>query len=287
MEFSVLMSVYHKENPQRLQTALQSNISDQTLKPKQLVLVCDGPLNKMLDEVIEKYESAYPDIMKVCRLEKNGGLGKALKYGLEKCDYELVARSDSDDVCVPNRFELQISYMQEHPEVSASSGTIDEFSDDYTHPNRIKHMPLTHEELCQYAKRRNPLNHMATIFRKSDILEVGSYEHLQYLEDYYLWVKLIASGKRIGNMDELLVHACVGNGMVERRGDKRCIKSWKALGKYMVSNNLQSWLDYLISIAKITLWCYFPKKIRTFVYDNILRKKIDIAYQKFSHDALH
>lgn len=272
MDFSVLMAVYEKENPKHLQMALQSNISDQTLKPKQLVLVCDGPLNEMLDEVIEKYESAYPDVMKVCRLEKNSGLGEALEYGLEKCDYELVARSDSDDVCAPNRFEMQISYMQEHPEISAASGTIDEFSEDYTHPNRVKHMPLTHEELCQYAKMRNPLNHMATIFRKKDVLEVGSYEHLQYLEDYYLWVKLIAAGKRIGNIDELLVHACVGNGMVDRRGDKRYIKSWEKLGKYMVSTNLQSWFGYSICMARIVLWCYSPPQIRNFVYENVLRK---------------
>lgn len=274
MDFSVLMAVYHKESPQRLQMALQSNIVDQTLKPRQLVLVCDGPLNEMLDGVIEKYESTYPDIMKVYRLKNNGGLGQALKYGLEKCDYELVARSDSDDVCAPKRFELQISYMQEHPEVSASSGTIDEFCDDYTQPKRIKHLPLTYEELCKYARNRSPLNHMATIFRKSDILEVGSYEHLQYLEDYYLWVRLIASGKKIGNVDEVLVHACVGNGMVERRGDKRHIKSWKTLGKYMVANRLQSWFGYVFSIAKITLWCYFPPHIRTFVYNYILRNRI-------------
>ena len=272
MEFSVLMAVYQKEEPQCLQRALQSNITDQTLKPNQLVLVCDGPLNEKLDEVIEQYESTYPDIMKVCRLEKNGGLGQALKYGLEKCDYELVARSDSDDICVPNRFELQVAYMQEHPEISASSGTIDEFNEDYTRPNRIKHMPLTHEELCKYAKVRNPLNHMATIFRKSDILQVGSYEHLQYLEDYYLWVKLLASGKKIGNIEDLLVHAYIGNGMVERRGDKRHIQSWKKLGKYMVSNNLQTWFGYIMSIARITLWCYVPKTIRTLLYEKILRK---------------
>ena len=272
MEFSVLMSVYQKENPKRLEMALQSNISDQTLKPKQLVLVCDGPLTGQLDEVIAKYQSEYPGIMKVCKLEKNGGLGGALRYGLEECDFELVARSDSDDVCVPNRFELQMMYMQEHPEIAASSGTIDEFCDDYSRPNRIKHMPTTHEELCEYAKKRNPINHMAAVFRKSDVLEVGSYEHLQYLEDYYLWVKLMAAGKKIGNMDALLVHACVGNGMMERRGDKRYIKSWKKLGRYMVSNHLQSRFGYAMSIVKISMWCYFPPKLRTFIYNKFLRK---------------
>ncbi len=272
MDFCVLMSVYHKETPECLQMALQSNLNDQLLRPSQFVLVCDGPLNDKLDAVIEKYVSTYPTIMKVCRLEKNVGLGEALRYGLEQCDYELVARSDSDDVCLPNRFLIQVAYMKEHPDISASSGTIDEFDKDYDSPQRIKHMPLTHDELCKYAEKRNPLNHMATIFRKSDILEVGSYQHLQYLEDYYLWMRLVANGKKISNVDDLLVHAFVGNGMVERRSDKRYIQSWKKLGKYMMEHKLQSRSGYFVSIVRIFLWCYMPIGFRSFAYKKILRK---------------
>lgn len=272
MNFSVLMSVYYKENPTRFGRALQSNITDQILRPTQLVLVCDGPLNQQLDDVIDIYLHKYPEIMKVCRLNENGGLGNALKFGVEHCDYDLIARSDSDDVCVPERFALQIAYMEQHSDISASSGTIDEFDVDPAKPQRIKHMPLDHDSILEYAKKRNPLNHMATIFRKQDVLDVGSYQHLQYLEDYYLWIRLIANGKRIGNVDALLVHACVGNGMVERRGDKRYIKSWKTLGKYMVEHKLQSRIGYLCCIAKVSLWCYMPAGFRTFIYKKILRK---------------
>lgn len=272
MDFSVLMSVYHKENPARFERALQSNIADQTLCPAQLVLVCDGPLNPQLDDIIDTYVKEYPGIMKVCRLQENGGLGNALKFGLEQCDYELVARSDSDDICVPERFSLQVKYMEQHGDIVASSGTIDEFENDPTQPQRVKHMPLEHDALCQYARKRNPLNHMATIFRKQAVLEVGSYEHLQYLEDYYLWMKLLANGKKIGNMDNLLVHACVGNGMVERRGDKRYIQSWKRLGKYMLEHKLQSRFGYFSSISKVFLWCYMPGWFRTIIYSKILRK---------------
>lgn len=272
MDFSVLMSVYHKENPAHFERALRSNITDQTLCPTQLVLVCDGPLNSQLDDVIATYVKKYPEIMKVCRLKENSGLGNALRFGLEQCDYELVARSDSDDICVPERFSLQVSYMEQHEDIAASSGTIDEFYDDPEQPQRVKHMPLENNDLCQYARKRNPLNHMATIFRKQAILEVGSYEHLQYLEDYYLWMRLVANGKKIGNLDNLLVHACVGNGMEDRRGDKRYIQSWKILGRYMLKHKLQSRLGYLTSIARISLWCYMPSRFRTFVYNKILRK---------------
>lgn len=277
MDFSVLMSVYYKENPERFRIALKSNITDQKLKPSQFVLVCDGPLNKELDDVIDEYIKKYPNIMKVYRLKTNCGLGNALNFGVKQCDYDLIARSDSDDICTPNRFESQVKYMQNNPEVSASSGTIDEFDDDYTKPIRVKKLPFYHKELCRYSRKRNPLNHMATIFRKKDVLDVGSYEHLQYLEDYYLWIKLIANGKKIGNIDELLVHACVGNGMVERRSDKRYIKSWKVLGKFMIKNRLQTRFGYFLSIIKITLWCYMPKKLKLLIYSKILRQRGGIS----------
>ena len=236
------------------------------------MLVCDGELNTELDAIISEYEKKYPDIFKTCRLKENQGIGKALNYGLQFCDYELVARSDSDDVCLPDRFEKQISYMNSHPDISASSGTIDEFSDDYTHPQRVKHMPLSHEELCVYARKRNPLNHMATIFRKHDVVDVGSYQHLQYLEDYFLWIRLIATGKKLGNLEDLLVHACVGNGMIERRGDKRYINGWSTMDKFMIEHSLLTYRQHLINIGKLRIWCMIPGKARKFIYEKVLRK---------------
>ncbi|MCD8013672.1 MAG: glycosyltransferase [Lachnospiraceae bacterium] len=271
MCFSVLMSVYQKENPDYLDRALKSNLDDQTLQPDQFVLVCDGPLNPSLDAVIQKYEEKYPTIFETHRLEKNGGLGNALNYGLHFCKYELVARSDSDDVCLLDRFTKQITYMESHPEVSASSGTIDEFDTDYNHPKRVKHMPLSNEEILEYTKKRNPLSHMATIFRKSDVIEVGSYQQVQYLEDYYLWVRLLAAGKKLGNLDDLLVHVCVGNGMVERRGDKRYIEGWSMLDKYMIKHGMLSRGQYFINIGTLWIWCHMPGKVRDIIYKKILR----------------
>lgn len=112
MNFSVLMSVYFKENPEYFDLALKSNLLDQTLKPSEFILVCDGPLNIELEKVIEKYSELFPEIFKVYRLSKNGGLGEALNYGLKKCMYEIIARSDSDDICVAERFEKQIEFLK-------------------------------------------------------------------------------------------------------------------------------------------------------------------------------
>ena len=72
MNYSVLMSVYHKENPEYLRAAIDS-ILCQTVKPAQVVLVCDGPLTPELDDII----NGFGNKLEVLRLDENMGLGKA------------------------------------------------------------------------------------------------------------------------------------------------------------------------------------------------------------------
>ena len=95
--FSVAMSVYHKDNAAFFDRALQSIIEQQTVKPSEIVLVCDGPLNSELDAVISIYQARFP-IFNIIRLPQNKGLGNALKLAVENASYELIARMDSDDV---------------------------------------------------------------------------------------------------------------------------------------------------------------------------------------------
>lgn len=125
-KFSVLMSVYIKEDPAYFDLALESNLMKQTLRPDEFVLVCDGELTPELEAVVLKYQKLCPEVLKVYRKE-NGGLGKALNFGLPKCQYELIARSDSDDICKSECFEKQVRLMMEHPEYGMISSWVDEF----------------------------------------------------------------------------------------------------------------------------------------------------------------
>ena len=76
--FSIAMSVYKSDNPSFFDKALSSITELQTVMPDEIVLVVDGPVSEELNKVIAKYETKY-DIFNVIRLEKNGGLGNALK----------------------------------------------------------------------------------------------------------------------------------------------------------------------------------------------------------------
>ena len=116
-EYSVLMSVYHKERPEYLKQAIES-IQVQSLSTNDFVLVCDGPLNDELDAVIQTKQLEMGENLNVVRLAKNGGLGNALNEGIKHCKNELVARMDSDDIAYPDRCEKQIAVFNTHSEVS-------------------------------------------------------------------------------------------------------------------------------------------------------------------------
>ncbi|GHV72345.1 hypothetical protein AGMMS49928_29020 [Spirochaetia bacterium] len=126
MKFSVLLSVYKNEKPEYLNRALVSIWDDQTLKPDQIVLVEDGQLTSELDKVIDEWQQRLSDIFTVVNLPENVGLGAALNEGLKYCKHDLVARMDTDDVSLPDRFEKQIAFMNNNPQIAVSSAFIEE-----------------------------------------------------------------------------------------------------------------------------------------------------------------
>lgn len=272
-KFSVLMSVYNKEKPEYFDLALESNLLKQTLPPNEFVLICDGDLTVELDSIIEKYQKLCPNVLKVYK-KPNEGLGKSLNFGLPKCSCPLIARSDSDDICDEQRFEKQVNYMQSHPEVGIISSYIDEFTNDWTKPTHIKKLPLIHEDLYEMAKFRNPINHMSVMMRKDDIIRIGSYHHIPYIEDYELWVRAINNGIRIANIGEVLVHARIGNGMVKRRGTKKYIKSWHLMNKDMIRYGMIGYGTYIRNMIAIIAFVFMPVSIKQFLYKSVLRRDL-------------
>ena len=75
--YSVLMSVYYKEQAENLREAIDS-ILNQTVKTNEFIIVKDGPLTEKLDNTIKEYVEEYPGVFKIVTLKKNMGLAKAL-----------------------------------------------------------------------------------------------------------------------------------------------------------------------------------------------------------------
>ena len=91
MDYSVLMSVYSREKAEYLKQAVSSML-EQTILPKEFVLVCDGPLGPKLTSVVEEYEKNSPELFKIVRLPENRGLSSALNEGLKACTCDWIAR---------------------------------------------------------------------------------------------------------------------------------------------------------------------------------------------------
>ena len=130
MNFSVLISIYFKEKPDFFNRAMLSIYDEQNVKPNEIVLIEDGKLTDELYETISKWRKKLPNVLKVVKLEKNVGLGDALAIGLKECKNELVARMDTDDIALSDRFKKQIKIFKEFPHIDVCSGWISEFENE-------------------------------------------------------------------------------------------------------------------------------------------------------------
>lgn len=264
LKLSVLISVYFREKAEYLDQALTSVWDDQVFKPSQIVLVKDGPLTAELDSLIELWKEKLPDILFVVDLEKNIGLGPALNAGLNACNEDLVARMDADDLSLPSRFKIQVQFMNDNLDIDISSGYIEEWNEDFTKFLSLRNLPLDHESLVKFAKKRSPINHPACIYRKSTILAVGGYPKL-YPEDYFLWVKLMQQGYCFANVPQNLLRMRAGEGMLKRRG-YHFLKGEARVYLYMYRTNFIGFFEYLFAITGRAVLRLSPLKIKILVY---------------------
>jgi glycosyltransferase involved in cell wall biosynthesis len=270
--YSVLMSVYHKERPEFLRLSVES-IFAQTVPTDDFVLMCDGPLTAALDSVIADLQNTYGSALHVVRCEVNRGLSYALNDGLTFCKNDLVARMDSDDIAPANRCELQLQAFQEDPQLVIVGGAIDEFEGSLCNVVSHKDMPLSHEDILRYAKKRNPFNHPTVMYRKSAVLTAGGYPHIPLHEDYALWAKLLASGTKGRNLPQTLCNMRVDSGLYNRRGGWTYFKTATKFRYHLYQSGFYSLWNFLYVTAALVVVCLIPQHIRRVAYLKLLRKK--------------
>ena len=278
VNYSVLMSVYYKEHPDYLRQSMQS-IYDQTVPTDDFVLVCDGPLTPELDAVIADMQQQFGPRLNVCRLLKNGGLGKALNFGIGQCKNDLVARMDSDDVSRPDRCERQLAAFQDHPEYSLVSGIVEEFSDTVTNVSVRRIVPEHQNDIIDFAKKRNPFNHPCIMYKKSDVEAAGGYQDFYLLEDYYLWVRMLQQGFIGYNLQEPLLWMRAGSDMYKRRGGWKYVQSQRNLFKYMAQTGFITRNQYQIQSMIRLIGAIVPNWLRAFLFNSSLQlfEQINIA----------
>lgn len=271
--FSVLLSLYHKENFLALDQCFQSIWKDQTIQPDEIILVLDGPIGEELSQCVQKWQRIIGKSLRVIPLSQNIGLGMALNEGLKHCSHDWVFRMDTDDICVEKRFEYQLQFIKNNPNIVLFGGQILEFDKNVNDANKLKPVPQEYSDILSFSKKRNPFNHMTVAYKKSIILSLQGYQHHLFMEDYNLWLRVISKGYEVANLSQILVYARVGNGMHARRRGSEYIKSEKQLLDLKIALKTESLISAYVTFILRSFFRFLPSNLLGFVYNNLLRKK--------------
>jgi glycosyltransferase involved in cell wall biosynthesis len=273
MNFSVLMSLYKFDNSSYLEAALESIWFSQTLKPSQIVLIQDGPVNQELRFVIKKYKSLIGGVFEEYVLEQNEGLASALNKGLKYCKYNLVARMDSDDICFPDRFEKQIAFFAKH-DVDILGGQLLEFGKDIDDVISQRHVPLQHHDIVSFMKYRSPFSHPSIMIKKSVYEALDGYDASIFPEDYDFFVRAYLKGFKFANLEDTVLWFRMGEdrskaikrrwGFLYAKNEFRLYKKFYNLGFY----NTVTFLKVVLFKIPIRL---LPFPIYKFIYFKLLR----------------
>ena len=280
MTFTVLQSVYRKDNPAFLAQSLQS-IAGNTLLPQKVVLVKDGALTPELEAVIAEWQERLP----LCAVgyEKNRGLAYALNFGLRFVDTELVARMDSDDICLPERFEKQAAQFTADDTLTVLGGGIEEFYSraDGTECRKVRLYPKRTTRHSPSLYRGTPLAHPTVMMRTELLRKFGYSERTRCNEDIDLWMRLLASGGTIRTLQEPLLRFRITEGTFRRRSAAKAFDEYRIYARNLHAFNGVSAKDALLLArlasrflpASLSRRLYLSRRRQNLFKENLMKVK--------------
>ena len=271
MEFSVLIPVYHKDNPQYFQVALDS-VLNQTLMPNEILIIEDGKLGETLENIVKSIEENRKDIVRIIRLDKNIGIGRVRALGMKECKCDYVAFMDSDDISRNDRFEKQINFLKGNPDVDVVGSFITEFDGEPDNIYSKRILPTKHEEIYKYGKFRMPVNNPTLILKRKSVLDAGNYQLFNAFEDYECYARMLNLGYKFANIDDFLVNMRAGSQMMNRRKgviyfikcELPCMNRMRKIG-YINKR------EYLRNVSLKFLLRVIPDWFRNWIYKKFLR----------------
>ncbi|MBP5268861.1 glycosyltransferase [Ruminococcus albus] len=269
-KYSVLMSVYEKELPENLNQSLESMLK-QTYPPSDFVLVCDGKLTNALDVIVKSFQNEYKDIFRIVRIDENVGAGKAVNKGIKACRYEYIVRMDSDDVSLRGRCLKEMLMFAMDKKLDIVGSYVEEFDDLTDKTLTLKKVPLMHDEIMNYSRRRNPFNRQTVAFRKSKALEIGGYSDLKLCEDYDFAVRMLAGGAKGQNIPEVLVRYRVSESTPEIRRSWRLTKGFVAVRWKLFTEGYIGLRDFFPPCFLQLILFILPMRFTRWFYRKFLR----------------
>jgi len=260
--FSLLLSVYGRDDPGQLERAFVSSVDEQIRRPDEVVLVQDGPVPDPLAATIAALVAGSPVPVRHIALPENVGLAEALTVGLGACAYDVVARMDADDVALPERFARQLAVIEEGYDL-VGSGLL-EFVDDegVTVGRRTQ----------RYARFHDPFNHPTVVYRKTAVQRAGGYRAVGRMEDYWLFARMLMAGAKVANLPEPLVKYRVGAGAYRRRGGLGQLRSELQLQRLLLGLGFTTPGQFLRNVCVRGGYRLLPEAVRRTFYRRVLHR---------------
>lgn len=265
---SVIMTTYEGDNQSELRDCFTS-LLEQDRQPDEAIIVRGHNVPSELIEVITEFEVNAPfsihDI-----IINDQGRGHARRVGVKQATSEFIAIIDADDIACPNRLSRQLEYFDANPSTGVVGGYIGEFE---TNPNEItsvREVPTELEEIKRMAYYRCPINHPTVMFRRDAVLDVGNYREMEYGEDYELCCRLLANGKELANIPEILVKVRATE-LISRRQGRDIARREVQLQRAIVQSGFYGWGIALANLGIRIPIRLLPEQFLKRVYQKVLR----------------
>ncbi len=204
---AVILPVYKKDRVEYISKAIESIIM-QTYKDFHIYVGIDGPIDNDIKIYLNKIEKLYN--ISIIRFDENRGLACVLNDLIDLCfndGYEFIARMDADDISLPIRFDKQMSFLKQHPDVDIVGGAIEEIDETGKLNGKRIVYPMTHKECKSFFSTRNPHAHPTVLIRKRFFDKAGCKYRPDYRQgqDLMMWYDGMKKGTVHANIKDVVL----------------------------------------------------------------------------------
>ena len=261
---SIIMGIYNCADT--LSEAIDS-ILNQTYTDWKLIMCDDGSIDNTY-EIAKKYVDLFPDKIMLIQNEKNMGLNYTLNHCLKYVEGEYVARMYGDDISLPERFEKEVNFLDQHPEYAIISTSMIFFDEngDWGESKTIEIPQI--KDFVFHA----PFHfHAPCMIRKEAYLAVDGYtvdKRLLRYEDCNLWYKLYAAGYRGYNLQEALYKMRDDRNAFKRRTPSSRMRAVyvQYSGFRLVQMPLKYYPYLIIEFLKSLILVCMPEKLYIYLH---------------------
>ena len=270
-DVTCVMSIYHGDKIEWVCKAVNSVLKG-TKVPGEFLIYFDGEVSSTIVKEIDRIKNSANIPVFIYSDTKCRGRAFARQRLVENASREYVMMMDAEDICVPDRLEVQHKFCVENPDVDVVGGWISEFGDDW--PKYIRATPETNDQIRLRGRFVQPINHVTMMAKKKAILSVGVYMDAGSCEDYWLIARMMCVGLNLRNIQSVLVNVRVSSDFASRRhGLKKAIDEIK-IAKFFRKEGELKIIEYsFIVISRIILRLSPSFFMKQLYYFNRLKNK--------------